>query len=68
MWLEPDSIFRSIFFNAKHLYLLWIALLPLRLTFLKLIFTGVWLIYNVVLVSAVQQSESVIHIHTSTLF
>ena len=38
------------------------------LSFLKLIFIGVWLIYNVVLVSAVQQSESVIHIHISTLF
>ena len=31
------------------------------------IFIGVQLIYNVVLVSAVQQSESVIHIHVSTL-
>ena len=36
--------------------------------FFKLIFIGVWLIYNVVLVSAVQQSESVIHIHVSILF
>ena len=34
--------------------------------FFKLIFIGVGLIYNVLLVSAVQQSESVIHI--STLF
>ena len=33
-----------------------------------LIFIGVKLIYNVVLVSGVQQSESVIHIHISTLF
>ena len=33
----------------------------------KIIFIGVQLIYNVVLVSAVQQSESVIHIHISTL-
>ena len=32
------------------------------------IFIGVQLIYNVVLVSGVQQSESVIHIHISTLF
>ena len=31
-------------------------------------FTGLQLIYNVVLVSAVLQSESVIHIHISTLF
>ena len=29
---------------------------------------GIWLLYNVMLVSAVQQSESVIHIHISTLF
>ena len=32
--------------------------------FFKLTFIGIWLIYNVVLVSAVQQSESVVHIHT----
>ena len=31
-------------------------------------FIGVQLIYNVVLVSGVQQSESVIDIHVSTLF
>ena len=36
--------------------------------FLKLIFIGVWLIYNVVLVSGVQQSDSVIHIHIATVF
>ena len=30
--------------------------------FLLLIFIGIWLLYNVVLVSAVKQSESVIHI------
>ena len=35
--------------------------------FLK-IFIGVQLIYNVVFVSGVQQSESVIHTHISTLF
>ena len=29
---------------------------------------GAYLLYNVVLVSAVQQSESVVHIHISTLF
>ena len=29
---------------------------------------GVWLTYNVVLVSAIQQSESIIHIHAFTLF
>ena len=32
----------------------------------KKFFIGVYLIYNVVLVSGVQQSESVIHIHIST--
>ena len=31
-------------------------------------FIGVYLIYNVVLVSAIQQSDSVIHVHISTLF
>ena len=35
---------------------------------LLLIFIGVELIYNVVLVSGVWQSESVTHIHISTLF
>ena len=35
---------------------------------LKLIFIGLWLIYNVVFISAVPQSESVVHIHISTLF
>ena len=34
----------------------------------KLIFTGVQLLFNVVLISAVQQSESAIHIHISPLF
>ena len=38
------------------------------LLFLKLILIGVQLLYNVVLVSAVQQSESTIHIHISLLF
>ena len=39
------------------------------LYFFKLIFIGVYLlIYNVVLVSAVQQIQSIIHIHISTLF
>ena len=32
------------------------------------IFIGIWLIYNVVLVTGVQKSESVIYIHISTLF
>ena len=36
--------------------------------YFKINFIGVKLIYNVVLVSAVQQSESVMHIHVFTLF
>ena len=36
--------------------------------FVCLIFIGIELIYNVVLVSGVPQSESVIHIHISVLF
>ena len=39
-----------------------------RLFFFFKSFIGVQLIYNVVLVLGVQQSESVIHIHISTLF
>ena len=35
---------------------------------LLLVFIGVELLYNVVVVSAVQQSESAIFIHTSPLF
>ena len=30
-------------------------------------FIEVWLIYNVVIIAAVQQSDSVIHVHTSIL-
>ena len=36
--------------------------------FFFLIFIGGYLIYNVLLVPAVQQNELVIHIHISTLF
>ena len=36
--------------------------------FLILIFIGVELIYNVVLVSGVPQSEPVTHVHTAFLF
>ena len=36
--------------------------------FLKFIFTGVAMIYSVVLVSGVKQTELVMHIHTSSLF
>ena len=39
------------------------------LFFFKFLFyIGVWLIYNVVIGSGVQQSDSVIHIHISTVF
>ena len=66
-----------ILFYASYLLLhfsvhipVYIPLFRLRYFsfFFKLIFIGIQLIYNVVLVSAVQQSESVIHIHISTLF
>ena len=40
----------------------------INIKFLIFIFIGVELIYNVVLVSGVHQSESVIHIHTAFLF
>ena len=33
--------------------------------FFKINFLGVYLLYNVVLVSTVQQSESAVHVHTS---
>ena len=38
------------------------------LFYLLIFLIGIQLILNVVLVSGVQQNESVIHIHTSTLF
>ena len=40
---------------------------PIKWVFKK-IFIGVWLLYNVVLVSTVQQSESAINIHIFPLF
>lgn len=56
-------MFRSPFFIAKHSYLLWIALLPVKLT-LKISLYWNIVIYNVVLLFAVQEIESVIHIPT----
>ena len=41
---------------------------PLFLDFLKLIFIGVQLFHNVVLVSGTQQSELAIHTHISPRF
>ena len=38
------------------------------LTISNFFFTGAWLLYNVVLFSAAQQSQSTIHIHTFPLF
>ena len=38
------------------------------MSFLKLIFIGIYLLYSVVLISTIQQSESAIHIHLSLLF
>ena len=40
----------------------------LDFSFFFLNFTEVYLLYNVVLVSAVRQSESAIHVHVSPLF
>ena len=40
----------------------------IRIYLFKLTFIGVQLLYNVVLVSTVQQSELTIHIHISPLF
>ena len=37
-------------------------------SFFKLICIGVQLLYNIVLVTAVQQSDSATHIHASPLF
>ena len=39
----------------------------LSLSLFFFLFIGVWLTYNVVLVSGVQKSESVIHVHISIL-
>ena len=43
-------------------------MMPYLCLIFKIIFIVVQLIYNVVLVSIVQQSDSIIHIHTSTPF
>ena len=50
------------FFNPKlsHIYLLFLKA--------KYFLIGIWLIFKVLLVSAVQKSESVILTHTPTLF
>ena len=40
-----------------------------HISLLKFLFyIGIWLIYSSALVSGIQQSDSVIHIHPSTLF
>ena len=51
--------------GTLYLDALFFSLFLVEVEFLKTNFTGVQLIYNVVLVSAVQQSESVIHINIS---
>ena len=50
--------------RSKEMVLSWKS----KALFFFLIFIGVELIYNVLLVSGIHQSESVIHIHISTLF
>ena len=58
--MKGTALFNSQFVNARP---------DLQIIhFLKKIFIGIQLIYNVVLVSGIQQSESVIHIHIFTLF
>ena len=46
----------------------WLISKTFPCDFFFLIFIGVWLSYNVVLVSGIQQSESVVHILIYTLF
>ena len=53
--------------TSKNMLLCFWALHYLS-AFFKLIFIGVQLIYNVELVSAIQQSESFIHTDVSTIF
>ena len=54
--------------NVDHSFVSFVkCLIGLQSCFL-VTFIGVWLIYNVVLVSGVQRSESVVHIHAFILF
>ena len=54
--------------NVDHSFVSFVkCLIGLQSCFL-VTFIGVWLIYNVVLVSGVQQSESVVRIHAFILF
>ena len=54
--------------NVDHSFVSFVkCLIGLQSCFL-VTFLGVWLIYNVVLVSGVQQSESVVRIHAFILF
>ena len=50
--------------QANHLQ----GITGLSISFFKLISVGVQLTYKAELVSALQQNQSVVHIHTSTLF
>ena len=47
---------------------MWVGLCGSSSFFKKTDFIGVYLIYNVVLVYAIEQSDSVTHIHITTLF
>ena len=64
------SLAHSPLTSGNHVIVLMCSLFVclLCMLFLKLIFIGVQLLYNVVLISTVQQSESVIRIHISPLF
>ena len=56
------------FLRNAPIYILIIYVKMVKYVFFTLILTGVELLYNVLLISSVQQSESVIRIHISPLF
>ena len=74
VWSGPGILPRQLHNKLKYQYspqILAYATLWSRLDyvqFLKKSFTKVELIYKVVIISVVQQSDSVIHTHTSILF
>ena len=70
LWIQTlcHNMYFNFFFQPVACFFLFPFFFLQTNNFFKKIFIGVQLIYNVVLVSGVQQSESVIHIHISTLF
>ena len=63
-----SSVVQYISLLDSYVLLLNWPLYPYKISFFKKNFIGVWLIYSIVLLSGVQQGESAIHIHVSTLF